>query len=75
MSVYPDEFGFAENRLGSFSYREKDMKFSIYDLNKWESRKAAHYVLNLVFNPQNIIYRDIQDFVYSLVEKEVIFKV
>ncbi|MEK5164203.1 toll/interleukin-1 receptor domain-containing protein [Paenibacillus sp. FSL R5-0527] len=75
MSVYPDEFGFAENRLGSFSYREKDMKFSIYNLNKWELRKGAHYVLNLVFNPQNIIYRDIQDFVYSLVEKEVIYKV
>ncbi|MEC0329154.1 hypothetical protein P4H42_05895 [Paenibacillus macerans] len=75
LSIYPDEFGFTENRLGNFSYREKNMKFSIYDLNKWQSQKAMHYVLNLAFTPQYIIYRDIQDFVYSLVEKEVIYKV
>lgn len=75
VSMYPDEFGFAEKRIGSFSYREKDMRFSIYDLNKWQSQKAAHYVLGLSFIPQNIIYRDIQDFFQSLVEKGIIYKI
>jgi len=72
VSDHKDVFSYEEDRVGSYLYKEK-VKFSIFDLNKFQRSTSAMYVLALGVDFSKISIDDIVGLIYELINDNIIF--
>lgn len=59
LSTHQDDFGFSGEGVGHFICLRNDTAFSIYDRNKWDSRRGEKYVLGTSLDPKVATYEDV----------------
>ena len=72
LSMHPEEYGFSEGSIGTFTYRDLNIYFSIYNENEWDVRAKKRYVLGISFKPDMVTYDNIVMLLISLQKKEII---
>lgn len=74
VATVPAWFSFSKDHVGLYECDRLNLKFCIFDNNRYESRKKPDYVLSVPYDPQKTYASDIMELVSQLYELKLIYK-
>ena len=70
----PERFTFDRDHVGRYRCDDLGLELSIFDVNFYNSRESADFVLSVIFDPQKTHASDIIKLVSRLYELKLIYK-
>lgn len=74
IATVPAWFSFSKDHVGLYECDRLNLKFCIFDNNRYESRKEPDYVLSVPYDPQKTYASGIMELVSKLYELKLIYK-
>ncbi|OQB13757.1 MAG: hypothetical protein BWY15_01606 [Firmicutes bacterium ADurb.Bin193] len=74
LSNYPDVFCHSKNDIGGFEFIPKGFKFFVFDDNQWKQIKEKDFALGISYDPAKATAEDMFEFIYTLLEQNIIYE-
>lgn len=74
VATVPAWFSFSKDRIGLYKCDRLNLRFCIFDNNRYEPRSEPDYVLSVPYDPQKVHASDIMELISQLYELKLIYK-